>query len=279
MMQFIRTLIGVKGEKAGQQIVDALVAMDPKSATAAQLRVMERDLDEAGKLLTRLRTDFQRELREAQDAQAKYTRMLAAAEHLHGQVERETDAQRRSNLEASLVKLLGQLEELKGEVEVEQREADEADALVSEAEAAYREKAKALTEAKAQLTKAQRDMERAQIQEAREAERANRAAQVAGLRGDGGSKLTVAIDAMKRRADEARANAEAARMKSAVLTQTAAAATPSLGDANIAAALQAVGGGASAGSLSDRLAALRGKTGSLPGPDRQQALPAPDKAG
>jgi hypothetical protein len=275
MMQFIRTLVGVKGQKAGQQIVDALVEMDPRAATEAQLRVMERDLDEAGRLLTRLRTDFQRELKEAQDAQGKYARMLAAAEHLNGQVQREGDPHRRAGLEASLAKLIAQLEELQGEVGVEQREAEEAEALVSEAEAAFRDKAKALTEAKTQLTRAQRDMERATIQEQRERERADRAAQVAGLRSSSGSKLTTAVDAMKRRADEARANAESARMKAAVLTQTAEASAPSLGDANIRAALEAVGSGGSAASITDRLSALRARTGGLPSPQATQALPSP----
>lgn len=272
MMQFFRTLLGVKGERLGQQVVDALVELDPKSASAAQLRVMEEDLDKAGQLLTRLRADFQRERREAVEARENYGRRLAAAEHLSHQLE-SAPADRRPSLESSLSTLLTQLEELKGEVEVEEREADEAEALVAEAEAAYREKAKALTEAKTALTKAERDMQRAKIEEERAAERANRAAEVAGLRAGSGSKLTVAVDAMSRRAEQARVNAEAARMKAQALNDLSSRDKPGLGDPNIEAALAAVGtGGASSLPLQERLARLSGKP-------PMKALPSPDGQG
>lgn len=272
MMQFFRTLLGVKGEKVGRQVVDALVAMDPKSASVAQLRVMEADLDKAGKLLSSLRADLQRERNEAIQARENYDRRLAAAEHLNNQLA-VADGERRAALEASLTKLLSQLEELEGEVVVEEREAEEAEALVAEAESAYREKAKALAEAKSALTKAERDMQRASIQEERERERANRAAAVAGLRDDGGSKLNVAIDAMNRRAQEARSNAESARLKAKVLTDLSQKSNESMGDANIAAALAAVGsGGTPALSVQERLARLKGPSGA------PVALPLPDKS-
>lgn len=273
MMQFFRTLLGVKGEKVGRQVVDALVAMDPKSASVAQLRVMEADLDKAGKLLSSLRADLQRERNEAIQARQDYDRRLAAAEHLNNQLA-VADGERRAALEASLAKLLAQLEELEGEVAVEEREADEAEALVAEAENAYREKAKALAEAKSALTKAERDMQRASIQEERERERADRAAAVAGLRDDGGSKLNVAIDAMNRRAQEARSNAESARLKAKVLTDLSQKSNESMGDANIAAALAAVGtGGTPALSVQERLARLKGPSGT------PVALPSPQDTG
>lgn len=267
-MQFFKSLIGVKGEQVGRQMVDAIVALDPKSASAAQLRVMEQDLDKAGVLLSRLRADFEREKREAVEARENYARRLAAAEHLNRQYANASDAAQKSSLEQSLTNLVAQLETLKGEVDIEQREADEAEELVAEAEAAYREKAKALTEAKAQLERASRDMERAKIQQSRETDRANKAAEVAGLRAGQGSALTVAVDAMKRQADEARSKAEAARMKASVLTSANERNTSSMGDANIAAALAAVGNSSQPINLSDRLAALGA---SAP----QAALPAP----
>lgn len=275
MMQFFRTLLGVKGEQVGRQVVDALVELDPKSASIAQLRVMEADLDKAGKLLANLRVELQRERKEAVEARENYGRRLAAAEHLNNQLaSAATDDVKRASLESSLANLLTQLEQLEEEVLIEEREADEAEALVAEAEAAYREKAKALSEAKTALAKAERDMERAKIEESREKERANRAAQIAGLRGEGdGSKLTVAVDAMQRRAQQARVNAEAARMKAQALTDLSSRNSDNLGDANIEAALKAVSGGpASTLSVHERLARLSGKpaspTASLPSPDK-----------
>lgn len=271
MMQFFRTLLGVKGEKVGRQIVDALVELDPKSASTAQLRVMESDLDKAGKLLANLRVDLQRERKEALEARENYNRRLSAAEHLNSLLASTTDEVKRASLESSLANLLTQLETLEEEVLIEEREADEAEAMVAEAEQAYREKAKMLTEAKAALTKAERDMERAKIQEEREKERANRAAQIAGLRGEGeGSKLTVAVDAMQRRAQQARTNAEAARMKAQALTDLSTRTSDNMGDANIEAALKAVGNssgsGAGAASVQDRLARLSGKPKALAAP-------------
>ncbi|WP_119680848.1 coiled-coil domain-containing protein [Indioceanicola profundi] len=272
MMQFFRTLLGVKGENLGRQMVDAIVDLDPKSASAAQLRVMEEDLDKAGKLLTRLRADFQRERKEAIEARENYTRRIAAAEHLNNQLMAESDPNRRASLEGSLSTLLTQLEELEGEVLVEEREAEEAETLVAEAEAAYREKAKALADAKTALTRAERDMQRAKMQEEREHERANRAAEVAGLRQGSGSKLTVAVDAMNRRAETARINAEAARLKAQALGDLSNRDKASLGDPNIEAALRAIGsGGAPTQGLHDRLAKLTGK------PPAPKALPGPEK--
>lgn len=282
MMQFFRTLLGVKGERVGQQVVDALVELDPKSASVAQLRVMEADLDKAGQLLTRLRADFQRERKEAVEARQNYERRLAAAEHMSRQLEAQTDPAQKASLETSLSNLLTQLESLAEEVAVEEREADEAEALVAEAEAAYREKAKALTEAKSALTKAERDMQRAKIQEERERERANKAAEVAGLRQGSTSKLNVAVDAMTRRAEQARVNAEAARMKAQALTDMSNRTKDHMGDANIEAALKAVGsgGGTPALGLQDRLARLTNKAtdaAALPAPNAN--LPWPNKQG
>lgn len=288
MMQFFRTLLGVKGEKVGRQIVDALVELDPKSASTAQLRVMETDLDKAGKLLANLRVELQRERKEALEARENYNRRLAAAEHLNSLLAGTTDEVKRASLESSLANLLTQLETLESEVLIEEREADEAEALVAEAEQAYREKAKMLTEAKSALTKAERDMERAKIQEEREKERANRAAQVAGLRGEGeGSKLTVAVDAMQRRAQQARTNAEAARMKAQALTDLSSRTSENMGDANIEAALKAVGNSSGAGgaSVQERLARLSGKPAALAAPAPAAApadpaaLPWPGKQG
>jgi chromosome segregation ATPase len=272
MMQFFRTLLGVKGEKFGRQVVEALVEMDPKSASLAQLRVMESDLDKAGKLLSSLRADLQRERREASEARDNYARRLAAAEHLTRQIAQADDPSRRTAMETSLANLLTQLENLESEVAVEEREADEAESLVAEAEAAYLEKAKSLAEAKTALNKAERDMERAKIQEGREKERADRAAAVAGLRSDSGSKLTVAVDAMKRRADEARSNAEAARMKAQALTHVANRSKDDMGDPHIQAALAAVGsgGGGQPLALHERLARLS----SSKAPEALKALPA-----
>ena len=75
------------------------------------------------------------------------------------------------------------------------------------------------------------------------------------MRDNSVNSLTVATDAMQRRADEARAKTEAAKLKAETLTTLA---KPNSDDANIAAALKEVQGGpSSSSSLAERLAKLK----------------------
>jgi len=257
MFSFVKSFIGVKGKQLGQDIVQALVEIDPESATQAQLEQMERDLDQAGLVLQKIRADYEREVREADDAEKRYNQMLAAAEHLQRKLDAaETGgAGDRAGLEASLAKLVTQLEDFAPEVEQERQDVVEVQALLDEALAAYKAKAEALTTAKQKLDRARTDMQRAILAQERADEKARRAAEVAGLRQGGTNKLTVAVDAMQRRAEDARSKAEASRLKADTLTRLG---QGSAADANIAEAMRAVESGGRVGGLSERLAALKG---------------------
>ena len=258
MFSFMKSFVGVKGQQLGQDIVKAIVEMDPESASQAQLDQMEKDLDKAGAVIQKLRADYDRELREAQEAKKGYDQLLAAAELLQRKLENPAVADK-AGIEASLAKLVAQLEQRQPEVEAEQKDVDEVQALLDQAQAAYREKAETLTNAKQNLERSKRDMQRAIQEQERASEKAQRAAEVAGLRDGKISGLTVATDAMQRRADEARAKAEAAKLKADTLTTLS---KPAADDAHIAAALKEVQGESAGGgaSLADRLAKLK-KTG------------------
>lgn len=254
MLSFMKSFLGVKGEQIGQDIVRAIVELDPESATQAQLDQMEKDLDQAGAVIQKIRADYDREVREADAATKRNEQMLAAAEILQNKLDAAAESDKLA-LETSLSKLIAQLEEFAPQLEQEKQDVVEVKALLDDAQAAYRAKAEALGQAKAKLERAKRDMQRAVIEEERAAEKAKRAAEVAGLRQSSGSKLTVAVDAMQRRADEARSKAEASKLKAQTLNTVV---NPNAEDANIAEALrQAQGGGAPQGSLSDRLAKLK----------------------
>lgn len=255
MFSFLTSFIGVKGKQLGKDLVEAIVAVDPEAATQAQLEQMEKDLDQAGMVIQKLRTDYEREVREAEAADKRYNQLMAAAEHLQDKIATASEAEK-LGLETSLGKLVAQLEEFAPQVEQERKDVEDVQALLNEAQAAYKSKAESLAKAKQNLDRAKRDMQRANIQQERAEEKAKRAAEVAGLRGAESSKLTVAVDAMQRRADEARAKAAAAQMKTEALSKVA---TPADGDANVLAALKAVEGNASSGSISERLAALKRK--------------------
>ncbi|MEO5375702.1 MAG: hypothetical protein H7840_15775 [Alphaproteobacteria bacterium] len=256
MFSFLKSFVGVKGKQLGRDIVEAIVELDPNAATEAQLAEMEKDLDQAGMLLQKIRTDLEREQREADAAVKRYNQMMGAAEHLQAQLN-GTSVSDRASVEASLAKLVVQLEGLVPEVEQEKQDVVEVQALLDETQAAYKAKAEALASAKQGLDRAKRDMQRAVLQEERAGEKAKRAAEVAGLRGSGPTnKLSIAVDAMHRRAEEARAKAANSTMKAETLSIVH---RRDDDDPNIAAALKAVEGGPAAGNLTDRLAALKKK--------------------
>ncbi|CAK0740274.1 PspA/IM30 family protein [Azospirillaceae bacterium] len=256
MFSFLKSFAGVKGEQIGRDIVQAIVEMDPESATQAQLVEMEKDLDRAGEVIQKIRKDYDRELREWEEISKRYNQNMAAAEILQNKLSHPlTSEAEKLGIEASLGKLVVQLEQLAPEVEQERQDVDDAKLLLNEAEGAYREKAESLSKAKQALDRAKRDMQRAVIEQERAGEKAQRAAEVAGLRQNSTSKLNIAVDAMQRRADDARAKAATLKMKTDALHKAGGSVE---NDANIAEALRTVQGSPTpSGSLADRLARLK----------------------
>ncbi|CAK0760802.1 PspA/IM30 family protein [uncultured Gammaproteobacteria bacterium] len=257
MFSFLKSFVGVKGEQLGRDIVSAIVEMDPESATQAQLDQMEKDLDAAGLVIQKIRTDYEREVREADAANKRYAQMMSAAELLQAKLENPAVADK-AGVEASMGKLIEQLERFKPEMEQENQDVVEVKALLDDAQDAYRAKAEALAQAKQKLDRAKHDMHRATMEKDRAEEKARRAAEVAGLRSGGGNKLNVAVEAMQRKADEARAQAGAAKLKATTLNNVGLGGIES--DSHIAEAMKTAAGGSPAGaSIGDRLAALKKK--------------------
>ena len=158
MWGFVRALAGAHGKKVIQEVTDAIVATDPTTASAAQLEVMERDLDKVGRELAKFRAEAAREQSEADAVQSRFTRMRAAGDQLLARYNAETDPAKKADLEKSLNGLLTTLEEVKHELDQEAQEAVDANKLVAETEAIYQEKATALREAKTSLSKAAREL-------------------------------------------------------------------------------------------------------------------------
>jgi septal ring factor EnvC (AmiA/AmiB activator) len=87
-----------------------MVKMAPETATAAQLKKMEQDLDAAGQLISRLQRELTDE-RHAYDAiNARYTQMMGAAENLKHQIDAASFL--KDPLQASLPTLVAQIEEI-----------------------------------------------------------------------------------------------------------------------------------------------------------------------
>jgi chromosome segregation ATPase len=251
LLSFTKCFIGAGGEQAATALTTAMVKMAPETATAAELKNMEQDLDAAGQLISRLQRELADE-RHAYDAiNARYTQMMGAAENLQHQI--DAAGFLKDPLQASLATLVAQIEEIVPELDQDKKDIDSTQALLTEAEAAYRAKATALTGAKAKLTRAKNDMAHATLEEQRAASRAETARAVAGLSSGGGSGINVALDAMTRTAQATRDRAAALDMKAKALSGAKTAEE----DPNIAAAMAAAAGTAAKATVADRLAALQ----------------------
>src|SRR5437660_7340495 len=87
LLSFTKCFIGVGGEQAATALTTAMVKMAPETATAAELKNMEQNLDAAGQLISRLQRELADE-RYAYDAiNARYTQMMGAAENLQHQID------------------------------------------------------------------------------------------------------------------------------------------------------------------------------------------------
>src|SRR6202047_3781103 len=194
LLSFTRCFIGAGGEQAATALTTAMVKMAPETATAAELKNMEQDLDAAGQLISRLQRELTDE-RHAYDAiNVRYTQMMGATENLQHQI--DTASFLKEPLQASLATLVAQIEEMVPELDQDTKDIDSTQALLTEAEAEYQAKATALTGAKAKLTRAGQDMIHATLEEQRAASRAETARAVAGLSSGGGRGINVALDAM-----------------------------------------------------------------------------------
>jgi len=255
MLAFLKNLAGVKMDNAAQAGIEALVRWDPKSASEAELRTMEQNLDALGREVALARQGYDREKREADAIQALSHQRMAAAEQLQQQINNEGDPTRKAAVEKSLTTLVGMLEQMTPEVEREKRDEADAKDYLQMLEQTYAEAGGKLKTARSELERAQRDMARAAQQREqadRQAEAARRAAGLASTT----SSLTVALKAMQDAAQKDLASADAQMSKARLLRPT----RPEQDDPNIAAALRAASGQLPVPqSLTDRLAALKAR--------------------
>lgn len=255
---FLKRFGNNKLGQVGESITQRIVSWDPETASQAEIEEMIGELDritvEAGKA----KAAYEKEKGEADAAQKNYDRYLAAAELLNKQVEEagaSGDSGKAGELRASLEKLLSELEKLRPELEREISEANEAESYYKELKSLAEVTAQKVRTARDQLEAAKREMRRAEIERDRAKAQADRAEHVAGLKQDT-SSLGVALAAMNRQAQEARAQAQASEMKARLLTPE-----KEKEDEHIQAALKSVSGEQTSSelSLADRLAALRKK--------------------
>jgi chromosome segregation ATPase len=258
MFGFLRSFGIEKLGKVGETITQKIVSWDPETASQAEIEEMIRELDKITTEAGKARATYDRERAEAEAAKKNYDKFLAAAELLNKRLEESQsagDQAKSQELSNSLNKLHEDLEGMKPEVEREVQEADEANAYYEELKELAEVTADKVKKAKDMLEKGRRDMQRAELERQRAQARADKAQKVAGLKNET-SSLGVALAAMNRQAEVAKAAAAGSDMKAQLLT------TERKGqDDNIKAALAEVAGEPETKtlSLSDRLASLKKK--------------------
>ena len=257
MFSFIRNLVGVKTDNAVNAAIETIVRWDPQSATEAELRSMEQNLDQLGLQVAQARAAYGKERKEADHIAALSAQRMAAAEQLQQRLGGESNPANKTALEKSLVTLVAMLEGMAPDVDREKQDAVDAETFLRSLEETYQNAGQKLRGARSDLDRAQRDMSRADQQRQTAENRAEAARQAAGLSG-ATSGLSVALKAMQDNAARNLAQAEAANAKASLLKPT----KPEQDDPTIAAAMAAVSGSAApSASLGDRLAALRIKQG------------------
>ena len=256
MMSFLARFGQAKGNQLGRNIVEAIVRFDPETASEAQIAEFEDHLDQLTQRVAVLRREYDKEKKEADAAEANYNRYLAAAEKLEGQLRDPALADKHAEIEKSLTGLLANLETLVPEVEREKEEATEAKAFLDQFEDAAKEAATKVTTARDQLKKARRDMESAAQRRVRAEARAEQTTVLAGIRQHSDS-LGVALNAMNSAAQKDLDAAGAAEHKSVLLTQAMPKAIED--DPIVREAMGTVTASPAPASLSERLAALKGK--------------------
>jgi dynactin complex subunit len=253
MFTFAKFLGVAHGNKILQNVTDAVVALDPATATEAQLNMMEDSLSKVSFQLAKFRADSAREHTEAVATQQRMDRLKAAGTKLNADFEAETDPTKKAALGTSLNGLLSTLEGIKAELDQHTQFAADGDKLVAETEVIFQQKASDITTAKAALATATRNLAAAKINEEHSKEMADHAAEQAGLRQGQVDGLNSALSSMQRQTETARVSADASRMKAEVLNHAEAG---GLDDPNVKAALAAVTAAPSSQSFADRLSAL-----------------------
>lgn len=252
-MSFAKFLFGMgkqKTKELGDSVTAAIVSWDPMAASEVQIEEMQSRFVTLSEKVEVARQDWQREQHEADVMQANFDKKKKAATLLQGDLT-DTAETNRAAIEASLDRLLDDLEEMKPDLETEIEEAVEAKKWLDTLEGDLTLLAEKLKTARKNLTKAAKNMEKAQHREEQAQERAREAEERAGIR-----KTTDALDnvlnVMNDNVKKAEAKAAAADKRSRLLE------TKSLeGDALVASALsRASGVSTEKRSAADRLASL-----------------------
>jgi chromosome segregation ATPase len=246
---FLGGMLGKKLEQLGDTITKAIVSFDPETATETQISQMADHVKELAARVAKAEADAKRDADKVSALSATVEQEKKAATILGGKL--ETDPSN-TGLEASLTKLLDQIEGQEQELATLQEQAAETAADAAEWTKIHEDAANKLLTARNRLEQARREMERAHQQAERAKEHEAQAERDAGLK-HGLDTSNIALDAMSQKADEMRQQARASELNAHALNKGKEV------DDNIAAAMaEATGASAAKPSALDRLKKMQG---------------------
>ena len=241
-MSFWKMFAKQKAEDTIQGIAEAVINLDPETASKAQIAELEGKVGGASMEIAKARREYQREQQEADEAQAAYEKQYKMAEYLQGQIDAGENVDENQD---ALNDVITTLQEMKPEVEREQEEAVEAKAYLDESEAVAKELASQLKSIKGELDSAKRDMQTAEKKQQRLKLQQERQDRLKGLSSN--SSSAVAVNAMKKRAEKVKDEMTAAETKNRLLGLGTT--KPKVQSAAMQAAMQATGGSKPKSSL------------------------------
>ncbi len=254
MFNFLKHFVVKKAEDAQTGFLQMLVEFDPETASEAEIAELDEALTKLTQQMIGAKKAWEKEQREADDIQKTYDLRVSAAERLQAKAE-AAGPEEKAQIEATLAKLLEDLEKMVPEVEREGTEAAEAKVYFDELASAVKSAAERLKTARDRLSEAKRRMDVAKVRMERAEEQEERAKVVAGIKKQV-SNMGTAFDSMTKKAESMEAQAEVHKTKTTLLT-------PSKGseDPILAQALKEAAGETDkpSQSLSERLAALKKK--------------------
>lgn len=252
MLSFLKQYLVKKTDDVQSGFLRLIVEFDPETASEAEIGELDEILTKLTRQMVAAKASWDKEQREAEAIKKAYALRVGAAERLQVQME-AAPADQKAQYEASLGRLVAELEKMVPEVEREEAEAREAKTYYDELNQAVKTASERLKSARSRLTEARRRMDMAQIRAERAKEQEERAKVLSGIKQQA-DKLGTAFDAMTARAEELEMKAQVHQEKVKLLTQPKEEEDPL-----IAQALKDAAGVAPEKSLSERLATLKNK--------------------
>ncbi|MEY4767656.1 MAG: hypothetical protein RL637_295 [Pseudomonadota bacterium] len=239
-------LFGAQVEQVGDNLVGALVAFDPETATEVDRDVLVEKIQKVAEKLAIAKQDFTKEQRDVEVKQKQIQEYLVTLEIMVAQVERQQITQ------AVFDEFYHGVEEAQVELTQEITEANDAKAVKEELEEILKILTQQMNEFDRLTQKAIRDMKLAETQKENEKLKAERQAELSRLKKGLGAEST-AVKKLQEMATKAKVEAEAvktvreitqkpqsqAEKMAAIVAQTKQASTPTLSAAEKLAILKA----------------------------------------